>query len=160
MTYALFPQVGISFLENRNNPDFFEPVPQETNNCTAPDSEEGTYTVSFKGNSYTVDVSAGGDVTSMKAFSDAPTPTPAAKKEIVSEAPTTGGEAIGAPLSGNIWKVMVAPNQKINEGDVLVILEAMKIETEIKAARSGVVTEINIKEGDSVTVGQALLSLA
>lgn len=160
MTYALFPQVGISFLENRNNPDFFEPVPQETNNCTAPDSEEGTYTVSFKGNSYTVDVSAGGDVTSMKASSDAPTPTPAAKKEIVSEAPTTGGEAIGAPLSGNIWKVMVTPNQKINEGDVLIILEAMKMETEIKAARGGVVTEINVKEGDSVTVGQALLSLA
>ncbi|MCH9645139.1 MAG: sodium-extruding oxaloacetate decarboxylase subunit alpha [Proteobacteria bacterium] len=160
MTYALFPQVGISFLENRNNPDFFEPVPQETNNCTAPDSEEGTYTVSFKGNSYTVDVSAGGDVTSMKASSDAPTPTPAAKKEIVSEVPTTAGEAIGAPLSGNIWKVMVTPNQKINEGDVLIILEAMKMETEIKAARGGVVTEINVKEGDSVTVGQALLSLA
>ena len=160
MTYALFPQVGISFLENRNNPDFFEPVPQETNNCTAPDSEEGTYTVSFKGNSYTVDVSAGGDVTSMKASSDAPTPTPAAKKEIVSEVPTTAGEAIGAPLSGNIWKVMVTPNQKINEGDVLIILEAMKMETEIKAARGGVVTEINVKEGDSVTVGQTLLSLA
>ena len=160
MTYALFPQVGISFLENRNNPDFFEPVPQEANNCVAPDSEEGTYTVSFKGNSYTVDVSAGGDVTSMKASSDAAMPAPVAEKEIVSEAPTTGGEAIGAPLSGNIWKVMVTPNQKINEGDVLVILEAMKMETEIKAARSGVVTEINVKEGDSVTVGQALLSLA
>lgn len=161
MTYALFPQVGISFLENRNNPDFFEPVPQETNNCVAPDSEEGTYTVSFKGNSYTVDVSAGGDVTSMKASSDATTAAaPVAEKEIVSEVPATGGEAIGAPLSGNIWKVMVSLNQKINEGDVLVILEAMKMETEIKAARSGVVTEINIKEGDAVTVGQALLSLA
>jgi len=55
---------------------------------------------------------------------------------------------------------MVLPNQKINEGDVLVILEAMKMETEIKAARGGVVTEINVKEGDAVTVGQALLSLA
>ena len=161
MTYALFPQVGISFLENRNNPDFFEPVPQETNNCVAPNSEEGTYTVSFKGNSYTVDVSAGGNVTSMKAASDETAPAaPVAEKEIVSEVPATGGEAIGAPLSGNIWKVMVSLNQKINEGDVLVILEAMKMETEIKAARSGVVTEINIKEGDAVTVGQALLSLA
>jgi oxaloacetate decarboxylase alpha subunit len=161
MTYALFPQVGISFLENRNNPDFFEPVPQEGSNCVAPDSEEGTYTVSFKGNSYTVDVSAGGDVTSMKASSDtASAPAPVAQKEIATEVPATGGEAIGAPLSGNIWKVMVLLNQKINEGDVLVILEAMKMETEIKAARSGVVTEINIKEGDAVTVGQALLSLA
>ncbi|MDB3971803.1 sodium-extruding oxaloacetate decarboxylase subunit alpha [Candidatus Thioglobus sp.] len=161
MTYALFPQVGISFLENRDNPGFFEPVPQESDTSTESDNEEGTYTVSFKGTSYSVDVSAGGDVTSMKAASDtSTTPTTTAEKEIVSEAPATGGEPIGAPLSGNIWKVMVSLNQKINEGDVLVILEAMKMETEIKAARSGVVTEISVKEGDTVKVGQALLSLA
>jgi len=159
MTYALFPQVGISFLENRGNADFFEPAPQEGENCATPDSEEGTYTVSFKGNSYTVDVSAGGDITSMKPAS-ADKPVPAAAKEIVTEVPVTSGEPIGAPLSGNIWKVMVSMNQKVNEGDVLVILEAMKMETEIKAARSGVVTEISVKEGDSVKVGQALVSLA
>ena len=64
-----------------------------------------------------------------------------------------------APLSGNIWKILVKPNQSLNEGDTLLILEAMKMETEIKAARSGIVTNINIKEGDSVTVGQVLLSL-
>jgi oxaloacetate decarboxylase alpha subunit len=161
MTYALFPQVGISFLENRDNPGFFEPVPQESDTSTESDNEEGTYTVSFKGTSYSVDVSAGGDVTSMKAASDtSTTPTATAEKEIASEAPATGGEPIGAPLSGNIWKVMVSLNQKINEGDVLVILEAMKMETEIKAARSGVVTEISVKEGDTIKVGQALLSLA
>ncbi len=159
MTYALFPQVGISFLENRGNADFFEPAPQEGENCATPDSEEGTYTVSFKGNSYTVDVSAGGDITSMKPAS-ADKAAPAAAKEIVTEVPVTSGEPIGAPLSGNIWKVMVSMNQKVNEGDVLVILEAMKMETEIKAARSGVVTEISVKEGDSVKVGQALVSLA
>ncbi|MEO1940694.1 MAG: pyruvate carboxylase subunit B, partial [Candidatus Thioglobus sp.] len=159
MTYALFPQVGISFLENRGNADFFEPAPQEGENCATPDSEEGTYTVSFKGNSYTVDVSAGGNITSMKPAS-AGTSAPSAAKEIVTEAPATGGEPIGAPLSGNIWKVMVSMNQKVNEGDVLVILEAMKMETEIKAARSGVVTEISVKEGDTVKVGQTLVSLA
>jgi oxaloacetate decarboxylase alpha subunit len=159
MTYALFPQVGISFLENRNNPDFFEPVPQEIDNCSTPDSEEGTYTVSFKGNSYTVDVSAGGDITSMQPASAKSSAAPAAK-EIVNEVPATGGEPIGAPLSGNIWKVMVSINQKVNEGDVLVILEAMKMETEIKAARSGVVTDISVKEGDAVKVGQTLISLA
>ena len=161
MTYALFPQVGISFLENRDNPGFFEPAPQESDASTESDNEEGTYTVSFKGTSYSVDVSAGGDVTSMKAASDTSTaPAASTEKEIVSEAPATGGEPIGAPLSGNIWKVMVSLNQKINEGDVLVILEAMKMETEIKAARSGVVTQISVKEGDAVKVGQALLSLA
>jgi oxaloacetate decarboxylase alpha subunit len=161
LTYALFPQVGISFLENRNNPDFFEPIPQVSDTCAKPESEEGTYTVSFKGTSYTVEVSAGGDVTSMKASSDTtPTPASSVEKEIVAEAPTSGGEAVGAPLSGNIWKVMVSLNQKVNEGDVLVILEAMKMETEIRAARGGVVTGISVKEGDSVTVGQTLLTLA
>jgi oxaloacetate decarboxylase alpha subunit len=54
---------------------------------------------------------------------------------------------------------MVEPKQKINEGDVLVILEAMKMETEIKAARGGVVLEVSVKEGDSVNVGQVLLTL-
>ncbi len=161
MTYALFPQVGISFLENRNNPDFFEPAPQVSDNCAKPDSEEGVYTVSFKGTSYTVEVSAGGDVTSMKAASNTNTvPVALTEKEIVAEVPTSGGEAVGAPLSGNIWKVMVSLNQKVNEGDVLVILEAMKMETEIRAARGGVVTDISVKEGDSVTVGQTLLTLA
>ena len=101
LTYALFPQVGISFLENRNNPDFFEPIPQVSDTCAKPDNEDGTYTVSFKGTSYTVDVSAGGNVTSMKASSDTtPTPASSTEKEIVAEAPTSDGEAVGAPLSG------------------------------------------------------------
>jgi oxaloacetate decarboxylase alpha subunit len=160
LTYALFPQVGISFLENRNNPDFFEPVPQASDNSSKSGDEEGVYTVSFKGASYTVEVSAGGDITSMKAASDAPMPSTPVTKEIVADAPTSGGEAVGAPLSGTIWKVMVSLNQKVNEGDVLVILEAMKMETEIRAARGGVVTGISVKEGDSVAVGQTLLTLA
>ena len=162
LTYALFPQVGISYLENRNNPDFFEPAPQLTDTCSNPDSEEGTYTVSFKGNSYTVEVSAGGDITSMQAASDSAklTPQTPTKKEIAADVPATGGEEIGAPLSGNIWKVMVSPSQKVKQGDVLVILEAMKMETEIRAARDGVVVEIAIKEGDTVNVGQTLLTLA
>ncbi|SMN01314.1 Oxaloacetate decarboxylase alpha chain [uncultured Candidatus Thioglobus sp.] len=159
LTYALFPQVGINFIENRNNPDFFEPVPQASGVKNNSD-EEGTYTVSFKGNSYSVDVSAGGDVTSMKASSDTSSAPKANEAKIVADTPVEGGEEIGAPLSGNIWKVMVALNQSVNEGDVLVILEAMKMETEIKSAKSGVVTDINVKAGDAVTVGQALLSIA
>jgi oxaloacetate decarboxylase alpha subunit len=159
LTYALFPQVGIQFLENRNNPDFFEPVPQAPSATPASAKEDGFYTVSFKGNSYVVEVSAGGDITSMQSASaqSAPgapvAPAPAA-------APVGDAEDVNAPLSGTIWKVLVSPNQQINEGDILVILEAMKMETEIKAARSGTVVNVSVKEGDSVTVGQALLSLA
>jgi oxaloacetate decarboxylase alpha subunit len=159
LTYALFPQVGINFIKNRNNAEFFESVP-EAGNSVNNSTEEGSYTVSFKGTSYKVDVSAGGNITSMKSASDATVSaaTPA-KKEMIEKLPAAGAEDIGAPLSGNIWKVMVLPHQKINEGDVLVILEAMKMETEIKAARGGVVASVSVKEGDAVTVGQTLLSM-
>jgi oxaloacetate decarboxylase alpha subunit len=160
MTYALFPHVSILFFENRDNPDFFEPKPQASDICLLPANEEGTYTVSFKGNSYTVDVSAGGDITSMNPISAETSTTPVTQTEIVTEETTVDGEPIGAPLSGTIWKVMVSVNQKVSEGDVLVILEAMKMETEIKAARSGVVTGVSVKENDTVTVGQTLISLA
>jgi oxaloacetate decarboxylase alpha subunit len=158
LTYALFPQVGIQFLVNRNNPDFFEPVPQAPSDKPASAKEDGVYTVSFKGTSYVVQVSAGGDITCMlpasaPQVSSSPAAAPAA-------APVGDAEDVNAPLSGTIWKVLVSPNQQINEGDTLVILEAMKMETEIKAARSGTVVNVSVKEGDSVTVGQALLSLA
>ena len=158
LTYALFPQAGIQFLENRNNPDFFEPVPQAPSDALAA-KEDGVYTVSFKGNSYVVQVSAGGHITSMKNASDQQTSSaPAAVVPAV--APAIDAEDVNAPLSGNIWKVLVSPNQQINEGDTLIILEAMKMETEIKAARPGTVVNVSVKEGDSVTVGQALLSVA
>jgi len=159
LTYALFPQVGIQFLENRDNPDFFEPVPQAPSDAPASAKEDGVYTVSFKGSSYVVEVSAGGDITSMQpASAHAVSSTPVAAAPAAT--PVGDAEEVKAPLSGNIWKVLVSPNQQINEGDTLVILEAMKMETEIKAARSGTVVNVSVKEGDSVTVGQALLSLA
>ncbi len=160
LTYALFPQVGIQFLENRNNPDFFEPAPQEVSNATVNEKNEGIYTVSFEGNSYTVSVSAGGDITSMITTSDKQSQSSNISQVESKSTPSSDAEEVHAPLSGNIWKILVNPNQSVNEGDTLLILEAMKMETEIKAAHSGVVTNISVKEGDSVTVGQVLLSLA
>ena len=160
LTYALFPQVGIQFLENRNNPDFFEPAPQEVSNATVNEKNEGIYTVSFEGNSYTVSVSAGGDITSMITTSDKQSQSSNTSQVESKSTPSSDAEEVHAPLSGNIWKILVNPNQSVNEGDALLILEAMKMETEIKAAHSGVVTNISVKEGDSVTVGQVLLSLA
>ena len=159
LTYALFPQVGTLFLENRNNPDFFEPAPQGVSNETVNEKNEGIYTVSFEGKSYTVSVSAGGSITSMIPPSDNQSQSPNTSDVESKSSSSSDEEEVLAPLSGNIWKILVKPNQSLNEGDTLVILEAMKMETEIKAARSGIVTNINIKEGDSVTVGQVLLSL-
>ena len=150
LTYILFPQVGIKFLENRNNPDFFEPVPQAPSEGP---KEDGIYTVTHNGQDYVVEVKAGGDISSIQVAGQAVVAPQAA-------APVGNAEDVTAPLAGNIWKVLVSLNQQVNEGDTLVILEAMKMETEIKAGHSGVVANINVKEGDSVSVGQVLLSLA
>ena len=154
LTYILFPQVGIQFLENRNNPDFFEPVPQAPSEGP---KEDGVYTVTHNGKDYVVEVKAGGDISSIQVAGQAVAEPQAA---VPQAAPVGNAEDVPAPLAGNIWKVLVSPNQQVNEGDTLVILEAMKMETEIKAGHSGVVANINVKEGDSVTVGQVLLSLA
>ena len=156
MTYALFPQVGIKFLENRDNPDFFEPVPQAE---TGAPKDDGVYTVSFKGESYTVSVSAGGTITAMSSSSGNPIGNAKESQEESSAPLSNAKEDISAPLSGTIWKTLVSPNQSVKEGDTLIVLEAMKMETEIKATRSGVVVSVDVKEGDSVTVGQLLLSL-
>ena len=159
LTYALFPQVGIQFLENRDNPDFFEPVPKEETSSPANEKNEGVYTVSFKGQSYTVGVSDGGTITSMGTSSDESSSDSGVSQEESNIPLANGKEDVCAPLSGTIWKILVSPNQAVKKGDTLVILEAMKMETEIKATRSGVVLNVSVKESDSVTVGQLILSL-
>ena len=160
LTYALFPQIGIQFLENRNNPDFFEPVPKLGDNLPVKEKNEGVYTVSFKGQSYTVSVSTGGDIESINTASGIQDVAPNKETATANSNLSSNTEEICAPLSGTVWKILVSPNQSVNEGDTLLILEAMKMETEIKSTHSGSVFSVNIKEGDSVSVGQALLTLA
>ncbi|WP_454442394.1 sodium-extruding oxaloacetate decarboxylase subunit alpha [Vibrio bathopelagicus] len=154
LTYALFPQVGLKFLKNRRNPEAFEPAPTaETAAPVAavPQPAAGgieSYSVKVDGQVYDVEVGPQGELTSV---SPSAKPAPAAASD---------AEAVPAPLAGNIFKVIVQPGAEVAEGDVLLILEAMKMETEVRAARGGIVQELNVKEGDAVTVGAPLLSLA
>ncbi len=155
LTYALFPQIGLKFLENRGNPDAFEPVPtlEDAKTMAAPKNNgPEVYTINVNGQNYVVQVTEGGDVSSIQS---APAAAPAAA------APAAGsGEPVPAPLAGNIWKVQVAAGQAVQEGDVLVILEAMKMETEVRAARAGTIVSVDVKEGDAVQVGDSLVTLA
>lgn len=156
LTYALFPQVGLKFLENRGNPDAFEPAPtlEDAQAMAAPKkSGPEVYTITVNGQNYVVQVAEGGDITAV-----APAAAPAAAAPAA--APAGAGEEVPAPLAGNIWKVEVAAGQAVQEGDVLVILEAMKMETEVRAARAGTVVTVDVKEGDAVQVGDSLLTLA
>ena len=154
LTYALFPQVAPKFLENRGNPDAFEPAPKG--------DAEDTFTVTVDGNEYVVKVDDGGDITQLGALNGAPTSMGGATAPAAgaSGAAPAGGEAMKAPLSGNIWKVEAAAGDYVEEGDVIVILEAMKMETEVRASKSGTVGSVSVKEGDSVSVGDTLLTIA
>ncbi|MBV1872896.1 MAG: sodium-extruding oxaloacetate decarboxylase subunit alpha [Gammaproteobacteria bacterium] len=160
LTYALFPQVGLKFLKNRNNPSAFEAPPciednqasvsKPTKNVS-PTSDSGVYTVTVNGQSYVVEVNEGGDLSAIHAAGSVGAP-------IVSS-PAPSGEVVSAPLAGNIFKVLVVAGQVVQEGDVLIILEAMKMETEIRAHTAGTITSVDVSEGDSVMVGDSLLRL-
>lgn len=154
LTYALFPQIGLKFLENRGDASAFEPAPTgKESSVVSNDAGEEVYTVSVEGASYTVTVSNGGDLTGIAPVGGA-TAAPAAGSV------PAGGDPVPAPLAGNIFKVLVSPGQQVNEGDTIIILEAMKMETEVSAPKSGTIGSINIKEGDSVAVGDNLLTIA
>lgn len=159
---ALFPQIAWKFLENRNNPAAFEPAPTGNESAVenkpvskaAPSaSGSAVYTVELEGKAFVVKVSEGGDI------SHVATTAPQAAPQ-VAPAPATGGTPVTAPMAGNIWKVVATEGQTVAAGDVLFILEAMKMETEVKAAQAGTVRGICVKAGDAVAVGDTVMTLA
>lgn len=154
LTYALFPQVGLKFLENRNNPSVFEPVPSEHDVAPASAATKGgkgVYTINVNGQSYVVEVSEGGDITGMVPV--------AAGKSASGAQPAGGTEPVPSPLAGVILKVCVSTGDVVKAGDLLVVLEAMKMETEVRASRAGTVGIINVAVGDAVAVGDSLMTL-
>tara|TARA_B110000438_G_scaffold300652_1_gene353569 strand:- start:2078 stop:3853 length:1776 start_codon:yes stop_codon:yes gene_type:complete len=154
LTYALFPQAGLKFLKNRNNPDAFEPMPtNESVTLSAPIQEPGVYTVELEGSAYVVKVTEGGDISQLQA------PAPTANVATSSPVLAGGGTAVPAPLAGNVFRVTVAIGDQVAEGDVILVLEAMKMETEIRSPAFGTVIAINVAAGDAVKVGDSLLSL-
>ncbi|WP_157722644.1 biotin/lipoyl-containing protein, partial [Salmonella enterica] len=160
LTVALFPQIGLKFLENRHNPAAFEPLPQAEAAQPVAKAEKpaasGIYTVEVEGKAFVVKVSDGGDISQLTAATPSSAPVQAASPV----APAGAGTPVTAPLAGNIWKVIATEGQSVAEGDVLLILEAMKMETEIRAAQAGTVRGIAVKSGDAVSVGDTLMTLA
>jgi oxaloacetate decarboxylase alpha subunit len=145
LTYALFPQVALKFLANRNNPDAFEPrpgdEPEPAQQTVATASGTGIYTVEIQGEQFVVKVTEGGEVQ---------TTTPM---------PTAAGVGVTAPLAGNVFKVLVKPGDTLVSGDVVLVLEAMKMETEIRTASGGTVSAVLVREGDAVEAGDSLITL-
>ena len=154
LTYALFPQVGLKFLQNRGDASAFEPAPSAELQTSRPapvaaqqSAEVANYSVAVDGKVYQVQVAAG-------ATQIQPVQAQAA--------PVSAGAAtpLQAGLAGTVNKVLVTPGEQVVAGQTVMILEAMKMETELSAMNSGSVAEVLVRQGDAVVVGQNLLTIA
>jgi oxaloacetate decarboxylase alpha subunit len=160
LTYALFPQIGLKFLKNRNNPDAFEPKPTlVTTEKPAPAAKPASpqkqsterYSVQVDGKVYDVVVAPGGELKEVQVKDS---------ELIPQSASVSTSETLNAPLAGNIFKLLVRAGDAVAEGDVVMIMEAMKMETEVRATHSGTVANVLVSEGDSVATGDAMIELA
>ena len=160
LTYALFPQVGLKFLKNRDNPEAFEQVDDEQSGSqsAAKAGIAERYSIAVNGQEYDVVVTPEGRVASFDMV-DGATPKPNVAAA-ATPAVNTAAVSVGAPMAGNIFKINVAPNQQVEDGEVVLIMEAMKMETEVRSSHKGTVASVEVKEGDAVTVGQALVTIA
>ncbi|MCZ6668889.1 MAG: sodium-extruding oxaloacetate decarboxylase subunit alpha [Gammaproteobacteria bacterium] len=158
LIYALFQQVGIKFLKNRNNPDAFEPVPGEpepapvastpASPAAVPIAAVENYQVTVNGTQYDVVVAPGsGDISQA---------TPVASTTEAA-APVVTGTSINAPMTGNVIEVLVSVGQQVKDGDPVLVIEAMKMETEIRSNTSGTVQSISVNKGDSIQADQVLM---
>ena len=120
------------------------------------------YKVTLNGRTYEVEVEAGKAMLldEYEAIAPAPVAAPvAAPAAAPAAAPvvTGAGEAVNAPMPGTILKVNVTQGQAVKEGQVLCVLEAMKMENEIMAPKAGTVTQVVTSKGASVNTGDALV---
>ncbi len=128
------------------------------------------YKVTLNGKTYEVEVEAGKAmlVDEYEAYAPAPAAAPVAAAPAAAPAPApaaapvavAAGEAVNAPMPGNILKVNVSAGQAVKAGDVLVVLEAMKMENEIVAPRDGSVAQVVVTKGAVVDTGAPLVVLA
>ncbi|MGZ5050712.1 MAG: sodium-extruding oxaloacetate decarboxylase subunit alpha [Methylobacter sp.] len=154
---GLFAQVGWKFLANRGNPAAFEaapdaqaaaaPQPAPANSGSNQPTE--SYTVNVDGRNFNVVVGPNNAPLSIQPVAAA------------NPAPITGstGAVVESPMAGNILKILVDVGSIVAEGDVVVIMEAMKMETEVRSKSAGIVSNINIKEGSAVAGGDVLVFL-
>lgn len=157
LTYALFPQIGYKFLQNRGNPTAFEPPPQADESVAG--EAAGALDVTVNGRSYRVEsADAGALVVNGRRYTVAI--TPAGEATVVAASPAQGGgEVVKAPMAGHILRINVAPGQHVEPNTVVIVMEAMKMETEIRTRTGGIVASLAVKVGETVASQDDLLTL-
>ena len=123
------------------------------------------YRVTLNNRVYEVEVEEGSAVLLNEYEAASPAPAavsaPAPKQESApAPAPSGDGNAVMAPMPGNILKISVTVGQKVSEGETLLVLEAMKMENEVTADRSGTVTGIIAAKGQTVETGDPLVVIS
>ncbi len=111
--------------------------------------------MSVEGRTFLVEVAEGDQISAMSEVASIDLPSgsrPAGQR--------VNGVTVPAALAGNILKLVADDGDHVDAGDVVIVLEAMKMETEVTAPRAGIVCRLHVAEGDSVTVGQPLFDLA
>ena len=147
LIYAMFPEIGLNFLENADNPDYFESEPIDIVELT-----DSSYLVTVDDQEYSVTLKADNSVTINDGSQvNQAIPTPSVQ--------ASTGEVIAAPLGGNIFRVIISEGESVDADSTILILEAMKMETEIKAPSAGVIGNIFVKPGDSVKPGTPLFEI-
>ena len=148
LIFAMFPEIGLNFLENINTPDYFESEPLEINEIT-----DSSYLVTVDDQEYSVTLKADNSVT-INGNSRTQEVSPSITSAV------GAGKVIEAPLGGNIFRTMVSEGESVEADSTVLILEAMKMETEIKSPSAGVIGKIFVKPGDSVKPGTPLFEIS
>ena len=121
-------------------------------------SGSSIYQVRVNGKDFTVEVAMGASGT-MTPAPVAAAPTATSAPSTPSNAASGGGSPLTAPLPGSIFSLKCNVGDAVNEGDTVLVMESMKMESEIKAHQSGTIQSILVKEGDNVQTGDQLVTI-
>lgn len=168
LTYAMFPKVALAFFETRNKP--MPPksapagkapppaqAPAAQAMASASPAAHAMYNVKVNGRDYQVEVGPAGSapLSTAPAVQAATPPAPSPQAAPASSVPAK--EVVTSPLPGSVFSMKVKVGDSVNTGDTLVVLESMKMESEVKSHVSGVIQSIAVNEGDKINTGDELL---
>jgi len=153
---AACDEKGIAFLKGDSPLNIRKISEEETEEKGSSKMADGNYTVVVDGKKFSVQVAEGNADIQVVAPTAAPEATPA---PAAAPAPSAGGQDVGASVNGSVWKLLVNTGDKVEKGQVIAILEAMKMEIDIEAPIAGTITSVAVKANDSVEEGQTIVSI-
>ena len=152
LIYALFPEIGLNYFKHLNDQEFFEQRPLDIHQQS---SSSYLVTIDEKEFSVTIDENNNFNIASGSASN-----TSFNQQQQVKPQASSVSSQLNAPLGGNIFKILITEGQTVSKDQTLIILEAMKMETEIKSPADGVISNIHIQVGDAVSPGDLLIDIA